>query len=300
MTKSKEELRLPLYGGQAVLEGVMMRGRNNLAMACRTPDGSIVSFQEKLPSLYQSKWLKVPFLRGIISLWDSMGLGMRMLTQSANVQTGEDEKLEGPGLVLTIMLSLVFGVSLFFLLPAFTASWLERLGQFGHRWGNLLEGLLRLVILIVYLYLVRYIPEIKRTFMYHGAEHKTINAYEAQSELTPEEVQKQTTVHPRCGTSFLLTLVLLSILFFSVLGPLSLPLRLASRILLLPVLAGIAYEYIRWAATASKHSTLMRILIQPNLWLQKLSTIEPTLDMLQVSITAFNIMLAGEEHQDTP
>ncbi len=149
-------------------------------------------------------------------------LGMRYLTKSANIQTGEDEKLEGSSLVFTIVLSLALGIAVFFLLPALAAGGLEKLLNLSHWWSNLVEGLFRLLILVLYMALVGRIPEIKRTFMYHGAEHKTINAFEAGLELTPENVEKMTTVHPRCGTSFILTLVLISVLFFSILGPLPL------------------------------------------------------------------------------
>ena len=289
------ELRLPTYGGQAVIEGVMMRGKRNLAMACRTPDGEIVTFQEDLPELYRSKWIKVPFVRGVISRWDSLGLGMRMLTKSANVQTGEEEKIEGTGMVLTVAFSLLVSIGIFFLLPALIADQLDGLFSVGHWWSNLIEGLIRLLILIGYLWIVGKMPEINRVFMYHGAEHKTINAFEARVPLTPESVQQQTTLHPRCGTSFMLTLVLLSILVFSLVGPLPVLWRLVSRILMLPFLAGLAYEYIRWAAKAMEHSKLIRALITPNLWLQKLSTRQPTLEMLEVSITAFELMLSKED-----
>ena len=295
MTPENSDLRLPTYGGQAVIEGVMMRGKRNLAMACRAPNGEIVTYQEELPELYRSKWIKIPFVRGVISLWDSLGLGMRMLTKSANVQTGEEEKIEGAGMFFTVALSLVVSVGIFFLLPALVADQLEKFLNLGHWWSNLVEGLIRLLILIGYLWGVGKMPEIKRVFMYHGAEHKTINAFEARIPLTPESVQQQTTLHPRCGTSFMLTLVLLSILVFSLVGPLPMLWRLVSRILMLPFLAGLAYEYIRWAAKAMEHSKLIRWLIKPNLWLQKLSTRQPTLEMLEVSITAFELMLSKEE-----
>lgn len=295
MAANDSEQRLPTYGGQAVIEGVMMRGKRNLAMACRTPEGEIVTFQEDLPALYGSKWMKVPFVRGVISLWDSLGLGMRMLTKSANVQTGENEKIEGAGMFFTVALSLLVSIGVFFLLPALVANWLEGLINLGHWWSNVIEGLIRLLILITYLWAVGRMPEIKRVFMYHGAEHKTINAFEARVPLTPESVQQQTTLHPRCGTSFMLTLVLLSILVFSLVGPLPVLLRLVSRILMLPLLAALAYEYIRWAASAMERSKLVRWLITPNLWLQKLSTRQPTLEMLEVSIKAFELMLSKEE-----
>ena len=287
-------LRLPSYGGQAVMEGVLMRGKRNVAMAVRAPSGEIVTYEEELPNLYRSKWMKIPFIRGVIGLWDSLNLGTRLLTKSANLASGEEEQLEGAALVGTVLLSLVLGVGIFFVLPAFLAGLAEKFLSLTSWWSNMLEGLLRLVILIAYLSIMGRIPEIQRVFSYHGAEHKTINAFEAGVEMTPEVVAQQTIVHPRCGTSFILTLVLLSVLIFTLLGPLPLHWRLISRILMLPLVSGIAYEYIRFAANWMDKSAFVRWLIQPNLWLQKLTTREPSIDMLEVSIKAFNLMLEGE------
>jgi uncharacterized protein YqhQ len=296
MPKTEAQLRLPSYGGQAVIEGVMMRGKKNLVMACRKPDGSIVTYQEDLPPVYQSKLMKAPFLRGVIGLWDALGLGTRMLTKAANYQTGEDEKLEGSSLFFTLLFSLFIAVVLFFILPAFIAGKLDQALKLGVWWSNVVEGILRLVVLVIYLVIVGSMAEIKRTFMYHGAEHKTINAYEAGVDLTPEEVAKMSTCHPRCGTSFLLSFLVISTFIFALLGPLSILLRLASRVVMLPVIAGIAYEYIQWAARNMDKSKFVKALMQPNLWLQKLSTREPNLDMLEVSINAFTLMLMKEDH----
>lgn len=301
MAGNQKELRLPSYGGQAVMEGVMMRGKENVAMAVRAPDGQILTYEEKLPALYRSKWMNVPFLRGVLGLWDSLNLGMRFLTKSSNMVNGEDEQIEGKDLVLTVLLSLVLGIGLFFLLPALISGWLdgplglERLGSLGNWLSNLLEGLLRLALLVVYLIVVGRVPEVSRVFSYHGAEHKTINAFEAGAELTPKNVSAFTLVHPRCGTSFMLTLVLISILFFSLLGPLPLLWRLLTRLLLLPVVSGLAYEYIRFAARHMDESAFIRALIKPNLALQKLTTREPSEDMLEVSIKAFSLMYEAEQ-----
>ena len=296
MAQIEAKLRLPSYGGQAVIEGVMMRGKKNLAMACRKPDGSIVTYQENLPPLYQSKLMRIPFLRGIIGLWDALGLGTRMLTKAANYQTGEDEKLEGSSLFFTLLFSLSMAVILFFILPAFVAGKLDQAFNLGVWWGNVIEGFIRLTVLIIYLVLVGRMAEIKRTFMYHGAEHKTINAYEARVELIPEEVARMSTCHPRCGTSFLLTFLVISTFVFALLGPLSILLRLASRVIMLPIIAGIAYEYIQWAAKNMDKSKFVKAIMQPNLWLQKLSTRQPSLDMLEVSINAFKLMLTKEDN----
>ena len=226
-------------------------------------------------------------------LWDALGLGMRALTISANTQTGEDEKLEGPALYATLGLSLAFGVGLFFLAPAVAGQLTENFLGWNAWWGNVAEGVIRLLLLIGYIWAVGRIPEIARVFAYHGAEHKTINAYEDSAELTPEVVAKYSLAHTRCGTSFLLTLVLLSILLFSLLGPLPWFWRLASRVLLLPILAGLAYEYIRWTASHLTHP-LIQWLIKPNLALQRLTTREPSPEMLEVAIAAFKTMRAKE------
>lgn len=289
-------LRLPSYGGQAIMEGVLMRGRCNVAMAVRAPSGEIVTYEEELPNLYRSKWMKIPFIRGILSLWDSLNLGTRLLTKSANLASGEDEQLEGAALIGTVLVSLILGVGIFFVLPAFLAGLAEKFLSLSSWWSNLLEGLIRLLILVVYLLLMGRVPEVNRVFAYHGAEHKTINAFESGAEMTPENVAKQTLVHPRCGTSFILTLVLLSVIIFTLLGPLPIHWRVISRILLLPLVSAIAYEYIRFAANWMDKSALVRWLIKPNLWLQKLTTREPSSDMLEVSINAFNLMLEAENN----
>jgi len=281
--------RMPAYGGQAVIEGVIMRGKKALAMAVRAPNGEIEIQDEILTGLYKTNILKWPFIRGLVGIWDSLGLGMRYLTKSANVQTGEEEKLEGPGFYLTIGISLIFGIGLFFLAPAALAGWIERIGGLNTWLSNLIEGVIRFTVLIFYLVIIGKLPDIKRTFAYHGAEHKTINAFEASADLKPEIVSKYSLEHPRCGTSFILTLIFVSIIFFSFLGPLSILVRLITRILLIPVIAGIAYEYIRWT---SRHieNPIIKVIMKPNLWLQRLTTREPDLAMLEVSIAAFNRM----------
>ncbi len=287
------EPKLITYGGQAVLEGVMMRGGKAVAIAMRAPDQQIVIHTEKLGGIYRSRIVKIPFLRGLVVLWDALGLGMRALTISANTQTGEDEQLEGPVLYLTLGISLALGIGLFFLLPAAAGQMAERYLGLNAWWGNLAEGLVRLGLLVGYIWAVGRVPDIRRVFAYHGAEHKTINAYEAGVELTPENVSGFSLEHPRCGTAFLLTLVLISVVVFSLLGPLPLFWRLASRILLLPLLAGLAYEYIRWTAN-HLDSSLVQALIKPGLALQGLTTREPDLPMLEVAIAAFNAMRAYE------
>ncbi|MBN2256671.1 MAG: DUF1385 domain-containing protein [Anaerolineaceae bacterium] len=271
-----------------------MRGKHVAAMAMRKPDGSIEVMHEELSGIYQSIIRKTPILRGLIILWDALILGTRMITISANIQSAEDEKIEGPALYGTVVFSILLAVALFFLVPAGIGQLAETFLHWNAWVGNLLEGIVRLALLILYVWAIGFMPEIRRVFGYHGAEHKTINAFEANAELKPEIVDRYTTVHPRCGTAFLLTLVLLSIIVFALLGPMPLIWRFASRILLLPVLAGLAYEFLRFSSD-NIQSPIMRILIKPSLWLQKLTTREPGLDMLEVAIQAFKRMKLEED-----
>jgi len=286
--------KLPSYGGQALIEGVLMRGSRFVASAMRNPQGEIVTHVEELPAIYQSKLKKIPFLRGLIILWDSLGLGMRFLTDSANLQGEENEKLEGPALYGTLIFSILFGVGLFFVLPVLLTRLAETQVSSSHIVSSLFEGFLRLAIMIGYLLLIRKMPEIRRVFQYHGAEHKTINAYESGAELTPNNVMRYSIEHPRCGTAFLLTLLVFSIILFTIIGPLPMLWRVASRVILVPILAGIAYEYIRWTASNLEHP-IVRLLLLPNLALQKLTTIEPDPQIVEVAIAAFNTMLAKEQ-----
>jgi uncharacterized protein YqhQ len=286
--------RLPIYGGQALIEGVMMRGSAACAIAVRNPDDQIVIEIRQLGALYRSKLTKIPFVRGLFILWDALVLGMQALTFSANVQVEEpEERIEGASLTLSIVLGLAMGVGLFFLIPAGVAHLLEQILLVPNWVSNLVEGLIRLGLLIGYIWAIGFIPDIRRVFGYHGAEHKTINAFEAGAELTPQVVQQFSREHPRCGTAFLLTVVVFSILLFSLFGPMSLGMRFATRILLIPVLAMLAYEYIRLSARFI-NVAWARPLIAPNLWLQRLTTREPDPLMLEVAIKAFNEMRSQE------
>jgi uncharacterized protein YqhQ len=287
------EDKLITYGGQAVIEGVMMRGRKTYAVAMRAPNGTIETRVEQLGGIYKSRVVKIPFLRGLIMLWDSLGLGMRALTDSANLQSGEDEKLEGPALYITLGLTFLVAIGIFFLAPA-GVGWLsEHYLHWNAWWSNLLEGVLRLLLLLGYLWVIGFASDIARVFAYHGAEHKTINAYEAGAELTPATVSKYSVEHPRCGTAFLLTLMVLSLFFFTILGPLPFAWRLISRVVMIPVLAGVAYEYLRWTANHLNLS-FIRVIVKPNLALQHLTTREPDEMMLEVAITAFQTMRKAE------
>ncbi len=281
------------YGGQAVIEGVFMRGKYNAAVAVRRPDGEVVVKQEPLGNFYRGFFSKVPFLRGIPLLWDSLGLGMKALFFSAEVvgqAEDPDFKMNGGTGLATGAIGLLGGAALFMVLPSFLAGLLVREHALLF---NLVEGLIRLCLLVGYIAAVGQMADIRRVFAYHGAEHKTINAHEAGVPLTVENVRTFSTAHARCGTAFLLIVVFISILVFAPLGKPTFWIRIASRLLLLPVIAGIAYEVLRFTG---KHASnpVIRAIIAPNLALQRLTTREPDDSMLEVAITALETVLAGE------
>lgn len=298
------------YGGQAVIEGVMMRGSRALAVAVRNPANEIIVHTEPLnPRIYGGGMARIPFLRGLTLLWDALGLGIKSLMFSAEVAIPDEEKptqengepakvFEGPAQWGTVLFSLSFSILLFFAFPAFVAGIAEsRLETSASQFiSHLLEGLIRLSLLIGYIWAIGFIPDVKRLFGYHGAEHKTINAYEDGARLTPEVVARYSLEHPRCGTAFLLTVVILSILLYSLLPPMGIALRILSRIVLLPVIAGMGYEFLRFTA-AHQDKAFVRFLTKPNLALQRLTTREPDAGMLAVAITAFEHVLAYENSQ---
>jgi uncharacterized protein YqhQ len=286
------------YGGQAVIEGVLMRGAHMSAIAARNPEGRIVVHEQPLnKTIYGGRIKRIPFVRGIIGLWDALGLGTRALMWSADIAMGEEEDINfnGPIGFITVAFSLTLGVGLFFLLPSAASAGIEGTLDIESAFlANLIEGLIRLLILIAYISIIGLMPDIKRLYSYHGAEHKTINAYEAGAELTPETVSTYPIEHARCGTAFLLIVVFVSILVYSMLGNQDLLWRFLSRVILIPVIAGISYEYLRFTA---KHTDnpVIRIIIKPNLALQHLTTREPDLDMIEVGITAFKRVLLSEK-----
>ncbi len=283
------------YGGQAVIEGVMMRGSAHLAVAVRSPSGEIVLHEEPITSpLYNGSLSRIPFVRGLGLLWDSLGLGMRALNFSADVSLGEEAQFSGPVAWGTMAVSLAIAVGLFFLLPAAAANWLHALlPDISPLAGNVIEGLIRLLLVIGYIWLIGRIPDIQRLFAYHGAEHQTINAYEDDAPLTPEAVARYPLTHPRCGTGFLLVVVGISVVLFAFLGRPPVWIRLLSRVILVPVVAGIAYEYIRLLARHIQ-SPIARLLVRPQLALQRLTTRPPSPDMLEVSIAALTRVLEAE------
>jgi uncharacterized protein YqhQ len=284
------------YGGQAVIEGVMMRGAKQMCVAVRAPDDQIVVHCEPLnPRIYASFISKIPFLRGLTMLWDALGLGIRTLLFSAEVAVQEDEEVEFSGPVAwgTVAVSLSLAVAVFFVGPLLLLKFLD--GFIGSALvSNLLEGVIRLALFLGYVWAIGFVPDVERVFGYHGAEHKTINAYEADEALTVEAVGRHTVVHPRCGTAFLLVVMVISILVFALLGRPPLLLRILSRIVFIPVIAGIAYEFVKFSAR-HQDKWLMRVLIAPGLWLQSFTTREPDTSMLEVSIAALRRLLVEEQ-----
>ena len=283
------------YGGQAVMEGVMMRGEREWAVAVREPGGEIVVHHDALPASYRNRVFKWPFVRGLISLWDALGLGMRALLWSGDVALGEEEetRLTGPLAWGTVAVSLALGTGLFFLLPMFLTTLVDRYIPTGLL-SNLVEGTLRLGLFVGYLAVIGTAPDIARVFAYHGAEHKTINAYEAGVPLTPESVAAQSRVHTRCGTGFMLLVLVIFVVIATMMGRPPLLLRLASRLVLIPIVAGIAYEIIKLSARYYERSRLVRVAMAPGLALQQLTTREPTLDMVEVAIEALEYVLQAE------
>ena len=291
-----EQQRQLNYGGQAVIEGVMMRGSRSMAVAVRQPDGGIVLHSEPLdPKIYQGRLTRIPFLRALTSLWDVLVLGVRTLMYSADVALGEEEDVEFSGPIAwgTLAVSLALGVGLFFVTPLLLVGLVDRFIASSFV-SNIVEGMIRMAIFLVYVWAIGMIPEIRRVFAYHGAEHKTINAYEAGVDLTPEEVAGYSTAHYRCGTAFLLSVMVISILIFALLGRPPMPLRILSRIVLIPVVAGIAYEFIKFTSR-HRDNAIIRTIAAPNLALQRLTTREPDASMLEVSITALKQVLATEQ-----
>jgi uncharacterized protein YqhQ len=285
--------KLPTYGGQAVLEGVMMRGVQTMAIAVRAPDQQIILHSQPLDAQRRGRLMRIPFVRGLVGLWDALALGWKSLSFSASIASGEQVKFEGPLAWVTMAISLTLGVGLFFLAPAALSQLVERVLGINPWFGSLLEGLVRLGLITGYLWLIGFLPDVHRLFGYHGAEHKTINAFEAGAELTPASVVRFPLEHPRCGTAFLLTVVGFSILIFALLGPMPVWARLLSRVLLIPVVAGLAFEYIRFTARHLSNP-LVKLLVVPNLALQRLTTREPDARMLEVAIAAFNAMREKE------
>ncbi|MGQ9710298.1 MAG: DUF1385 domain-containing protein [Anaerolineae bacterium] len=289
------------YGGQAVIEGVMMRSTRRVAVAVRNPQGEIVLRTEPLPSaIYRGAISHIPLLRGLTMLWDALGLGVRALMWSADVALGEEEKagpLGGALGWLSGLLGLALGVGLFMVLPSLLVGLLPV--PLSPLADNLLEGMVRLLLVVGYIWGVGFLPDIRRVFAYHGAEHKTINAYEAGVPLTVEAVQAHSTAHTRCGTSFLLTVVVISVLVLAPLGQLPLMGRAISRLLAIPFIVGLAYEWMQFSARLADRPW-MRPLVGPNLALQRLTTRPPDDGMVEVAIRALKAVIEETTSQEAP
>lgn len=307
------------YGGQAVMEGVMMRGRVSAAMAVRRPDGRIYLYEEALnPRLYQNRLFRLPFLRGMLLLWQMLVLGTRLMTLSANIATGAIDAVDaeqpsqnhagaaqnlpqpeappqigGVVLILTVLVSIGFAIAVFFLGPLLVTGLLHN--QLGNGWLNLTaEGVIRLALLVGYLALIGRIPDVQRVFGYHGAEHKTINAMEHGDPLDVAHVRLASRVHTRCGTGFLLLVVVVSIVVFALVGSPSLLIKIVSRVVLVPFVAGIAYELMRLGA-ANYRFRVVRWLLAPGLALQGLTTREPDDGMIECAIAALRRVMQRDE-----
>lgn len=319
------------YGGQAVLEGVMMRGRRWASVAVRAPDGEIVVRSERLPVHLYGGWVsKTPFLRGLTVLWDSLGLGMKALMFSSEVAEREPSKPNGSddapsasaspaagptaakpadassqsspstfGQTLqwtTVAVAMLFGVGVFFLLPLGVAGLLE-LAVSNTFVVHIFEGMVRLGLLVGYVWAIGFVPDIRRVFAYHGAEHMTIHAFEAGEPLDRQHIGKYSPAHPRCGTAFLLLVVAISILLFALIPTDNWWIRIASRVLAIPLIAGIAYEVLKLGGAHTEHP-LMQLIVAPGLALQSLTTRYPEPDMIDVAVASFETMYNLEQESD--
>ena len=284
-------------GGQAVLEGVMMRSPTAWSVAVRKADGAIAEVNRPISSvLLRHRWLRLPVVRGVVALGESLSIGFRALAISANYaaqEEGDDEvetELTRGQLLFAFGIAIGFALLLFKVSPALITNWLPIEGTVGF---VIVEGLVRVTIFIIYLLAISLLPDLKRVFQYHAAEHKAINALEAGDELVPERVQRYSLLHVRCGTAFLLYVMVIAIFVFAFFGRPAWYWLILTRIAMLPLIAGIAYEVIRFAGRHPEHRAL-RVLLAPGLWLQRLTTREPTLDQIEVSIRALREVLRIE------
>ncbi len=289
----------PNVGGQAVIEGVMMRGKTHVAVAVRQPDGEINVDVRPVNSIADRyPILKKPFLRGVVSLVESLVMGMKALSYSAQVSGEEDEKLDSKDMALTIAVSAGLAILLFIIIPTWSMRFITDFTQ-DHMALNLAEGVLRMAIFLAYIAAISSMRDIQRVFQYHGAEHKTIYTYEAGLPLKVENVRPFSTLHPRCGTNFLMIVMLISMFIFTFLGWPNLVERIASRILLMPVIAGVSYELIRYAG-AHTANPLVRVAITPGLLLQKLTTRQPDDDQIEVAIASLKAVVPPEDLAEEP
>ncbi len=280
------------YGGQAIIEGVMMKSPTHYSMAVRGQDGAIKVVKESYTSIVHAlRILKLPFVRGIVYLCEMLVLGLKSLTWSANQQSGDDEKLSTLEIVATLGLSLVFGLALFVGLPLLLTGLLT--ADHGIIF-NLIDGVLRLIIFVGYILAISLMADIKRVFQYHGAEHKTVNCFEKKLPLTVSNVMKQSTIHPRCGTSFIVIVIAISIVAFSVIVDPRWYVKLGVRLVFIPLIAALAYELLKISAKFY-HYRLTKILIAPGLWMQKLTTKEPDEKQCEVAIEALKQVVVEKQ-----
>ena len=287
----------PTYGGQAVMEGVMIRGQRNASIAVRRPDGTVALRSDPLNTLYTGKLRRVPLLRGVLVLVETLSLGMRALMYSANVGIEAEEKEISKGaMAATLTFSLVFAVGIFFLLPVLASKAVE--GPLGSDLlSNLAEGLFRLAIFLGYILLIGRMDQIRRVFMYHGAEHMTVHAQEGMDPLDVKSVRRYSTFHPRCGTAFLLTVMVVAIAVFTFVGREPFWWLIVSRVVLVPLVAAISYEAIRFSGFHSSNP-LVRLLTAPSLALQALTTRRPEDDQIEVAIAAMQQALDADEGRE--
>jgi uncharacterized protein YqhQ len=282
------------YGGQAVIEGVMMRGQRSMAVAVRSPNGQ-VHVSTKPISNSQTGIRRIPFLRGVVVLVESLVLGMGALFESANISLGEeDQKISGPLLWGTLVASFAFAAAVFFVIPLLVTDSLVDPHISSSVLSNLVEGIIRVVIFLVYLALVNLVPDIRTVFAYHGAEHKTINAFEHHVPLEPEPVARFSTAHVRCGTSFLFAVMIIAIIVFSLVPSSNIWVRIVSRIVLIPVIAAVGYEFTRFSARYAENR-IVRVLFLPGLALQKMTTRQPNNGQIEVAILALKEVIEADQ-----
>ena len=289
-----EQQRPVNYGGQAVIEGVMIRGRRTIGLACRRPNGDIYRYRERLRSpLQRSRVARAPFIRGVIVLWESLDYGLRMLMRSADVQMeGEQETLGKGGNTLVLGVAVLAALLLFIGVP-YVATSLVRAAFASSVLLNVVEGLIRLVLLVGYLVAISFMPDIRRVFAYHGAEHMTIHAFEHGDPLVTERIEPYPTAHPRCGTAFLLFVVVVSIVLFAFLPRVNPVVDIAVRLALVIPVASISYEVLRFGA-AHEGAPLMGALVAPGLFLQRITTRRPDARMIEVAVASLEEALAGD------
>ncbi len=287
------------YGGQAVIEGVMMRGRKNMAIAVRRPSGEVTLQTQPLKGVYTGTTREAPILRGGVVLAETLILGTQALLHSANLSLEEEgEKIPASLVWVTVALALILGIALFFVAPLFITHWIDPyVGS--SVVSNLIEGIIRLGFFITYLAAIGLMPDIRRVFAYHGAEHKAVNAYEDGAPIEVDAVRNYNTAHARCGTSFLLIFLVIAILVFALLGRPPMWLRILSRIALIPVIAVISYELMRFGAAHLKNS-FVRALLAPGLALQSLTTRRPDDRQLEVAIAALKGVLEADRAEESP